>query len=226
MPRRALADKRPFLLLSVAAALLYFYLRIGDFPEYFLWPLKGSACALLAVYAYLRHSSRDARLVALMMAIAALADMAIEFDIKAGAAIFFVYHCAALVLYLRNKRPVLAPSQKGAVAALLLGTPIVGYLLYPEQVAAIYALALGAMAAAAWASNFPRYRVGAGAVLFVISDWLIFAGMGPLARSPVVENMVWPIYYLGQFLITVGIVTTLRKRDPELRVVRSGSVSA
>jgi uncharacterized membrane protein YhhN len=34
------------------------------------------------------------------------------------------------------------------------------------------------MAAAAWSSRFPRYRVGAGAVLFVISDWLIFSRMG------------------------------------------------
>jgi hypothetical protein len=31
--------------------------------------------------------------------------------------------------------------------------------------------------------------------------------------------MAWPIYYLGQLLIATGIVQTLRKRDPELRVV-------
>ena len=215
MPRRAakkaLSEKRPFLLLSVAAAIFYFVLRIGDFPEMFLWPVKGSACALLAVYAWMRHQGRDGRLVAGMMAIAAVADMAIEFDLRAGALVFFAYHCAAMVLYLRNPRPALTGSQKGAIVALLVGTPLVGWLLYPDWLGVIYMLALGGMAASAWASRFSRYVVGAGAVLFVVSDWLIFAGMGPFARSPLVENAVWPIYYAGQFLITVGVITTLRR---------------
>ena len=83
----------------------------------------------------------------------------------------------------------------------------------------LYALALGAMAASAWASVFPRYRVGAGAALFVVSDLLLFAEMGPLQASVVPQVMVWPLYYLAQFLIAVGIVQTLRKRDPELKIV-------
>jgi hypothetical protein len=33
--------------------------------------------------------------------------------------------------------------------------------------------------------------------------------------------MVWPLYYLGQLLIAVGVAQTLRKRDPELRIVVS-----
>ena len=77
------------------------------------------------------------------------------------------------------------------------------------------------MAAGAWASVFPRYRVGSGAVLFVVADLLLFAEMGPLAGSPVPQFLVWPIYYLGQLLIAVGVAQALRKRDPELRVVVS-----
>ena len=76
-------------------------------------------------------------------------------------------------------------------------------------------------AASAWASAFPRYRVGAGAVLFLVSDLLLFAELGPLQGSIVPQIMVWPLYYLGQFLIATGIAQTLRKRDPELRVVHS-----
>ena len=64
--------------------------------------------------------------------------------------------------------------------------------------------------------------MGAGAILFVVSDLLIFARLGPLATSLIPEYLVWPIYYLGQLLITVGVITTLRKRDPELRVVQGG----
>jgi uncharacterized membrane protein YhhN len=84
---------------------------------------------------------------------------------------------------------------------------------------ALYALALGAMAAGAWASVFPRYRVGAGAALFLLSDLLLFAEMGPLQGSIVPQILVWPVYYLGQLLIATGVAQTLRKRDPELRIV-------
>ena len=80
---------------------------------------------------------------------------------------------------------------------------------------------LGAMAAGAWASVFPRYRVGAGAALFLFSDLLLFAEMGPLAGSLVPQFLVWPIYYLGQLLIAIGVAQTLCKRDPELKLVSS-----
>src|SRR5690606_29011967 len=101
------------------------------------------------------------------------------------------------------------PSQKAAVAALLVLTPLIAWLLPADRAeapsVAIYALALGAMAAGAWASVFPRYRVGSGAALFVLADLLLFAQMGPLADSPLPEYLVWPIYYLGQLLIAVGV---------------------
>ena len=66
------------------------------------------------------------------------------------------------------------------------------------------------MAATAWASRFSRYHVGIGAVLFVISDLLIFAEFGPLAESTIPSLLIWPLYYAGQFLICTGIIQTLR----------------
>ena len=60
MPRRALAEKRPLLLASMAAALAFYYLRWGPWPELYLIPLKGAAVGLLAVYLWLRHGSPDA----------------------------------------------------------------------------------------------------------------------------------------------------------------------
>ena len=74
----------------------------------------------------------------------------------------------------------------------------------------LYSTGLGAMAACAWSSRFSRYRVGFGAVLFVISDWLIFAGMSTPAAEPMAKWLVWPVYYAGQFLIATGVIQTLR----------------
>lgn len=219
MPRRALIDKRPWLLASIAAALAFYYLRVSAFPELYLLPLKGAAVGLLAVYAWLRHSSRDAKLLAAMMVIAAVGDMAMEVSLLVGGFVFFAYHVAALMLYLRHTREALSQSQKYTAVTLLFGTPLIAFLLTRDESAALYGLALGGMAAAAWASSFPRYRVGAGAVLFVISDLLIFAQTGPLQSNSIPAVFVWPLYYLGQFLICTGVMQTLRKRDPELRTV-------
>ncbi len=223
MPRRALADKRPFLLLSVAAALAFYYLRATSMPEAYLLPVKGAAVALLAVYAFVRHSSPDARLLTWALGAAALGDMAIEIDRTIGALLFFLFHVLALGVFLRNRRTHLQGAQSWLVGLTLILTPIIAYVMPADRDMALevgfYALALGAMVSGAWASNFPRYRVGAGAMLFLVSDFLLFAEMGPLAGSSIPQIMVWPIYYLGMFLICTGVVQTLRKRDPELRVV-------
>ena len=53
--------------------------------------------------------------------------------------------------------------------------------------------------------------MGAGALLFVASDLLIFARMGPLATSPLPHLLIWPLYYFGQFLICTGVIGTLRR---------------
>jgi uncharacterized membrane protein YhhN len=227
MSRRALAEKRPLLLASIAAALAFYYLRWGPWPELYLIPLKGAAVGLLAVYLWLRHGSPDARLMAWAFGAAALGDMALEIetDRLVAGLLFFAYHVMAMGVYLRNRRPQLTQSQKAAVVAMLVLTPLIAWFLPADRGqtmnVALYALALGAMAASAWASVFPRYRVGAGAVLFLLSDLLLFAEMGPLQGHIVPQVLVWPIYYLGQLLIATGVAQTLRKRDPELRIVSS-----
>lgn len=225
MPRRALAEKRPLLLASIVAALAFYYLRWQPWPELYLMPIKGAACALLALYLWQRHSSPDARLTAWAFGAASLGDMAIMFDFAIGGLLFFVYHVFAMGVYLRNRRTVLTSTQKVAAVAMLLLTPVIAWLLPADRAQAsnlaLYALALGAMAASAWVSVFPRYRVGTGAVLFLLSDLLLFAQTGPLEGSVVPQILVWPVYYLGQFLIATGVAQSLRKRDPELRIVSS-----
>mgnify|MGYP006155306979 CR=1 FL=1 len=137
-------------------------------------------------------------------------SFSIELDFVIGGAFFAAAHCVAVGLYLRNlhKRP--SPTQKLVGAALLIGTPLVSYILSGDAQIAFYAGFLGAMASAAWMSHYPRYRVGTGAVLFVLSDWLIFARMGPFDLAPLPDLLIWPLYYAGQFLIVTGVVRTLR----------------
>ncbi len=114
------------------------------------------------------------------------------------------------MFYLRQRRIRTTPSQKLLAAALLISTPLVSYLLSLKPEIALYAAALGAMAATAWLSRFPRYRVGTGAVLFIVSDWLIFSRMGPVSLEPVPSLLIWPLYYAGQLMIATGVVQTLR----------------
>jgi uncharacterized membrane protein YhhN len=119
----------------------------------------------------------------------------------------------ALTLYLQphNKRSSHTPSQKAAAVALLLLTPIVCLLLTRDLNVGLYGLALGGMAAAAWMSRFSRYHVGIGALFFVVSDLLIFARMGGAGLGDLPHWLIWPIYYVGQFLICTGVVQTLRR---------------
>ncbi len=212
MARRALAEKRPYLLASIAAALAYYILRDGPLGEIYLALVKGAGVALLAIYAWYRSRSNDVHLIAAVMAVAAVGDMVIEFYEAQGGALFFASHLLALALYLQphNRRTSATGSQKAAAVALLLLTPLAAYLLAREWTVALYALALGGMAATAWTSRFSRYHVGIGALLFVASDLLLFASIGGTLARPA-DLLVWPLYYVGQFLICTGVVQTLRR---------------
>lgn len=216
MPKRALIERRPWLLASIATAIAWFVLRDSAVPGLYLIALKGAPVALLAVYALLRHTGFDSRMLALVMALSALGDVAIELDIGAGGAAFLLSHLAAIALYMRHRRQTLAASQKALAVLVILAVPAIAWLLTARSgdglLATAYAIGLAGMAAAAWTSTFSRYRVGLGAMLFVASDLLIFAGLGPLAGSPVRDLLVWPLYYSGQFLIATGVIGELRNR--------------
>lgn len=216
MPKRALVEKRPFLLASLAAGISYYFIRGGQVPGLYEIAWKGAGVALLAAYALARHKGADSRWIALVMAFGALGDVLIELKLEAGAVAFLIGHLIAIAFYLRHRRPVLSASQKLTGLALLVVTPLISYLLPDDRSAALpvalYALGLGAMAASAWTSSFPRYRVGIGAVLFVVSDLLIFSRLGPLAHSALPDLLIWPLYYFGQFLICTGVIGELRGR--------------
>ena len=215
MPRRALIEHRPFLLVSIATAIAYYVLSNEEIPGLYLALLKALPVAMLALYAQRRASGHDASLIALALAFGAAGDLVLEFDLVIGGLTFVAGHAVAISLYLRNRRQSLKASQSAAGIALIALTPIITALIaFPREnwwLATAYALVLGAMAAAAWRSRFPRYRVGLGAVLFVISDLLIFAREADRLPAEITEWLIWPIYSAAQFLIATGVVPTLRR---------------
>lgn len=214
MPKRALIEHRPWLLVSLAAAIAYYVLWNNPIGGIWLIALKGAGVGFLALYAMRRTRAVtqgiDATLIVIFLALSAAADMAIELSFIAGGAIFFAAHLAAIALYLRNRREHAVLSQKLCAVGLLIGTPIISYLISTDPFAALYATGLGAMAATAWISRFSRYRVGIGAVLFVVSDLLIFGRESAFDLGSAPDVLIWPLYYFGQFLIATGVVQTLR----------------
>lgn len=216
MPKRALIEQRPWLLLSLVAGISYFFIRNDVLPDPFEWAWKGTGVALLAVYGLVRHSGADSRQIAAVMAFGALGDVLIELQLEWGAISFLIGHLIAIHLYLRHRRTKLALSQKAAALCFLVLIPLISFLLPNERATApavaLYATGLGAMAAAAWTSTFSRYTVGIGAVMFAVSDLLIFARIGPLYDSAIPGLLIWPLYYFGQFLICTGVIGELKTR--------------
>lgn len=201
-------------------------------PAVIAW--KGAGVGLLALWAGWQtrehELGRDGWLITAVMAFGALGDVLIDaVGLTAGGAAFAVGHVVAIILYQLNRRDRLSPSQQalGLVMIPLAIVITIGALGAPGEVlerlgrdmmterqsnilgVLIYAALVAAMASAAWTSRFPRYRTGLGAVLFLVSDLLIFARMGALAGSPLPGLLIWPLYFAGQVLILWGVVSTL-----------------
>ena len=214
MPKRALIEHRPWLLASVIAAVTFYFLRDNPIGEVWLIAIKSAAVAALAGYSLQRGFGPDAQILAAVMMFSALGDIGIEFEFIVGGGLFFMAHVLAIWLYLRNPRANPVGTQKALAVALLFGTPLISYLLSQDATVALYGLSLGGMAACAWMSRFPRYRVGVGAVLFVVSDFLIFSRMGVVDLGDIPAYLIWPLYFAGQFMIATGVVQTLRGEHP------------
>ena len=190
------------------------YLAADDLPlpqaAQLAW--KSSGVGLLALYAGLSARSLDGWLIAAVMALGAMGDVLLNLlGLTAGGAVFFAGHLVAIGLYLRNRRVTL--SRHDVLSAGLL-VPLVAIAAFRltgrNSGVAVYAAALGAMAASAQLSRFPRSWVGLGALLFMASDLLLFARAGLLAHAAWSGPAVWSLYFAGQALICVGVVRTLR----------------
>lgn len=218
MPKRALIEHRPYLLLSLLFGVSYFFVQDDQVGGAWLMLWKGAGVFFLALYAAHRGRGRDGALIALVMAFGALADVILEISLLAGGALFAIGHLIAIGLYMVNRRSDTTASQKLTALSLLILTPaIAGLMTFPQEnweVATVYSLVVAAMAAAAWTSRYSRYRVGLGAVLFVISDLLIFARESGQIPDEFASWLIWPLYFAAQFLIVTGVIQAIRKGKP------------
>lgn len=180
---------------------------------------KGLGVALLAAYAALNARTLDGWLLVVVMAFGALGDVLLgAAGLTVGAIAFLAGHLVAIALYLRHRRPFPALSQLALAVVLIPAVVITAFLLPSDRAgapgAAIYSLGLAVMASTAWQSRFPRYRVGIGALMFVVSDLLIFGRDGPCPDNFTTGLAVWGLYYFGQLMICVGVVRTLAPPPP------------
>lgn len=218
--KRALAESRPWLLLSLVAGISYYFVSDAPIPGLYLMLWKGLGVGFLAVFALVRHHSADGRMIGAVMALGAIGDMLIEIDMIYGAVAFLIGHVVAIWLYARHRRISVTFSQRLFALLLVPGVVLIAWALPIDRSGAggiaLYSLFLAVMAAMAWTSDFPRYRVGFGALMFVVSDLLIFARLGPLEGSAIPDWLIWPLYYFGQFLICTGVIQSLRHKDPRV----------
>lgn len=175
---------------------------------------KGLGVWLLAVYAALLARNTHGWLLAAIMAFGALGDVLVERSLTTGAAAFAIGHVLAVALYIGNKRSSLSASQRWLAIIMVPLIVLTAWQLTHDPMATLYSLFLACMAASAWVSRFPRYRTGIGAMMFVASDLLIFARLGPLADASWINAAIWLLYFAGQVLIVIGVTKTLANEIP------------
>jgi len=214
MPRRALIEHRPWLLVGIVAACAYYFVWNNPVGGLWLILLKGASVVSLAIYAMRRSSGTDTVFLSVVLGLSALGTMAVELYFRPGWGLFALSHIVATVLFLRNRKAGPSRNRQLLTLALLAGTPIATWLLTDAASATIYAGILGAMAASAWASRFARRHVGAGVLALVLADLLAFSQASGFDAGELPELLAWPLYYGGLFAIATGVVQTLRgERD-------------
>ena len=207
--RAATPAARLILYAALAAGVSYLFVQTADLSDFWLNLWKGSGVWLLAIFAMMMARDNDGWLLTGVMAFGALGDVLLERDEIAGGAAFLVAHLIAIALFWRNRRPQPAQSQLFLAYMLVLLVPLVAWFLSRDWLVVIYAFILAVMAATAWTSRFPRYRVGIGAMMFVASDLLIFAQAGALQQALWADYVIWALYFAGQVLITLGVTKIL-----------------
>ena len=125
----------------------------------------------------------------------------------------YVYHPQARPLTCTAEFDTVEKTSKLFTKIILLIAALMTFPLDNWMLAAAYSGVVGAMAATAWLSRFPRYRVGLGAVLFVVSDLFIFSREAGVLPESITSWLIWPLYFGGQFLIATGVVQTLRGKS-------------
>jgi uncharacterized membrane protein YhhN len=172
---------------------------------------KGAGVALLAIWARGKAVNGDGRMLGAVLALGALGDVLLELHGMAmGAVAFLAGHFLASYLYLKHRR---VPAAQWIAPPVAAATALLGWWIFKGNaqvgLLAFYVFALALMAASAMLSRLGTL-LALGAVLFFVSDWLIFLGEGRMIVPLIPKLLIWPTYFIGQALIAWGGVHALR----------------
>lgn len=215
MPKRALIEHRPWLFGSILLALAFVWLQESRLPGLYLLALKAAPLLFLAIYVLLRHRGNDTRMLAGMLVCEGIGSALIDYFPYEAITLIIVGFGFGIGLFIMHRLPVLVASQKTLVVALLLLTPLVAYLLAEpdwKTAAPFFGLAAGGMAASAWGSSFPRYRVGAGAVVILAGNLVAIKASTDIETHRLLWLGSWPLFYLGNLMLSTGVTAELRAR--------------
>ncbi len=176
---------------------------------------KGICVGLLAFWARGKAVSGDGRVLGAVLALGALGDVLLEAQgLAAGGLAFLAGHFLGAYLYLRHKR---VPGAQWIAPPVAMGAALLAWWVfrggYQVELLAFYVFGLSLMTASALLSRL-GVLVAVGAVLFSVSDWLIFLSEGRMMPALIAQLLVWPTYFIGQVLIAWGGVHALNRAQP------------
>ncbi|MBT0671044.1 hypothetical protein HT136_21970 [Novosphingobium profundi] len=223
MPRRALVERRPWLLLSLATALAHAWFLVSrtPVPGVYFMALEALPLWLLSAYAVLRHKGRDTQLLALMLGLEGLAGALSMIYPGLARTIMMLGWFAGLSLFLSHRTQAPDVNRRIGTAGLFLLTPLLCYFAASRIGAAVplfYGLALGGLAASAWMSTFAQSRVGVGGVLIVFGGVLQITVPDYLAGEAPQAVLAWAALYIGNLVLATGVTGELRMRAEVQRV--------
>ncbi len=230
-------QKRPFsavigqtaLILSAVTAVLYGtdlvpVFAVGALSSTLI--LKGLPILLLAIFAMVKSSRLDVAFITLGLLAHIAGDILITGDIPDlpgekgfltalyGFGLGHIFYGLAFATNLAPSHTL--TSIRLTVAAVFWA--MVGYGIYwfwPQilnlnLLILIYGGLLLLMATLAILSRYSLFMAGLGATLFLVSDALLGADMVLNLMVADYLWLVWPLYFTGQFLITLAVVLTPR----------------
>ncbi|QMW23998.1 lysoplasmalogenase family protein [Sandaracinobacteroides saxicola] len=200
------------LAMAVVAGLSYPLSFGGDWApaQAIVW--KGLGVGLLALWAGFNARDRDGWLLTAVLALWATADMVLEVAFMAGAALFAAGHGVAILLFRRQRAELPDVAQLGMTLFTVVAVAALAMLLSAPALkgpASLYALVLGWMLASARQSRF-RWA-GWGALLFTVSDLMIFARTAMPEPAPWLGYAIWWLYFGGVLMIAFGLWRGLAK---------------
>jgi uncharacterized membrane protein YhhN len=208
--------ERTLLAISILAASIFWAsLAFRPFAGSFI--LKAIPVASLAVIVWRKKISKQETLLCIALIFHCFGDILLDIDrarlfLHAVGAFLFGHVFYILTFSSNiNRAQSLATRKKALLSGIGLYAVIIGVILVPHLPAPllapviVYMLVITTMTFVAFLADYATLWISAGAIFYLLSDSIIAVTtfIHPFAASP---YLIWPMYYLGQFLIVIGFL--------------------